>query len=427
MIERDTRFGTAGLLAVAAVTVFALTPAGIQEAEAAQPAAAAPEASPAAAPAAAIQEMDGGWLAWLGCWEPVAAPAEAAMRCVRPTAAGVELLTVEDGRVTGSRPLRADGVERPADREGCTGTERAEFSDDDRRIYRASTLTCGEIQRTTTRLWALVSPTEWIEVRSVEDRGREAASVERYRAAAPSRVEEAGLSEITEDRKTAVEWARLAASAPLTVGDVIEAVDAVGAEVVEAWIAERGEPLEELDADRLVRLADAGVPAEVIDVAVATSYPDRFQVERAPYGEQARRAPGGRAAYPAPWGHLGSWARYGAWNYRYSPYGSRFFDPYRYRYRHYGGPTIVVVRPADPGSDGGGRVISGQGYTGSRSDGATAPRSGSPIPNATQSPPASSGTSTGRKAKPRKGNGGSSGSGGSGSSSGSGSGGGPVR
>ncbi|NIQ53308.1 MAG: hypothetical protein GWN85_07480, partial [Gemmatimonadetes bacterium] len=59
--------------------------------------------------------------------------------------------------------------------------------------------------------------------------------------------------------------------------DLIEAHAATHREAVRAWLMEDGGPLR-IDADALIRLADAGVDPAVIDVAIAVSFPDRFAV-----------------------------------------------------------------------------------------------------------------------------------------------------
>src|SRR5690606_923506 len=72
---------------------------------------------------------------------------------------------------------------------------------------------------------------------------------------------------------------RRAAAATFSVNDVIEATDAVDEEVVQALLVDYGGRFP-LDAEALERLADAGVSGETIDLMVALSYPDRFEVDR---------------------------------------------------------------------------------------------------------------------------------------------------
>lgn len=311
---------------------------------------------------------DGRWLPFLGCWVEVEA-VDGPMTCIVPEGQGVAVLTVAEGQVTDRRALLADGVERDAGVAGCTGGEAAEFSPDGHRLYTRSALDCGGQDRRTRGLMAMVDSNRWIEARALGAEDDGVAWVRRYRPAPATRIEAAGLTERLSPAASpqALEMARAAASARITTDDIIEAHARTHPEAVRAWIAENGEPLR-LDADQLVRLADAGVPPEVIDVAVAVSFPDRFDVARAP-GDDARY---GYAGYG-----YGTW---GAW----SPFSPYYYDPFYYRYSRYSSyygsgwygpgyigyrPTIVVVSPSNPQARPAGRLIKGQGYTRGTSSG----------------------------------------------------------
>ena len=75
----------------------------------------------------------------------------------------------------------------------------------------------------------------------------------------------------------AIQAARIYAARNIWLEDVAEAAERVDAKAVEAWVAERGERFA-IDADALVKLADAGVSESIIDVVVAVSYPERFAI-----------------------------------------------------------------------------------------------------------------------------------------------------
>ncbi|MEJ2502516.1 MAG: hypothetical protein P8177_04230 [Gemmatimonadota bacterium] len=328
--------------------------------------------------ATAQDTSDARWLPWLGCWVEVGAPTDAPMRCFVPEGEGVAEMTVGLAGGVDRQALVGDGVERSAAIEGCSGVRSAEFSADGTRVYTRDALTCeGGTERSTRGMMAWVAPDQWIQARALQVAGRSSGWVKRYRAAPESRVSAAGLEWVgdeVETRQLAIEAARIAASAPIGVEDVVEAYDRTESEAVRSWIVEQAEPIE-LDAERLVMLADAGVPEDVIDVMIAVSYPDRFQVAREPtegaYPGQFRRP-----VYPA-WG----WS-YG-WPFYYDPFYSGYGYGYYGRYSSwgygswygggYGYPgTIVIVRPGEE-SAGGGRAVNGRGYTrGSGGSGATA-------------------------------------------------------
>lgn len=362
-------------------------------------------------------ETDARWLPWLGCWSEVGTSGE--LLCLRPGRGGqgVELVTVRDGQVSGVELLLADGTARETSREGCTGTERAEFSSDGHRVYVRSDFVCeGDVNRTGTGLMAFVAPAEWVRVQAVEVAGETAAVTERYRKVPEAAAADAGLEPVTAGREMAVRTARQAAAAPPTTDDLVEAGGRVDAEAVKTWVAERDEPLD-VDAGKLARLADAGVADEVIDVVVAVSFPERFAVDRDARGRVGGAGPGYRGRFGAD--------LYGRRPFYRDPF-SYGYTPFGYRFGSYGwwygtrSPTVIVVRPRDDDGVGDGRVVNGRGYTrGSGTDprpaspaaGIEAPSGGSVSPSGMSSGRSSG--STGRKAKPREGSsGGDSGPGG---------------
>jgi hypothetical protein len=245
--------------------------------------------------------------------------------------------------------------------------------------------------------------------------------------------------------------ARVAAAAALTTADVVEVSGQVDAQVVWAWLAERGEGFA-VNARNLTEMADAGVPADVIDVVVALSYPRVFAINPATQQGQMRPEVAEGGAAPSAYGYAPS-----AWGSRFSPYGwdsywtynSGYYSPFGYGSYGYYGPfggygygsygypygngsygdgviiTVVGGGQIQPASHG--RVVNGRGYTqstgtgreatahpqpdrntgstsssgASQSSGGTAsPRSGSASPSSSSSSSGSS-SSTGRTAQPR--------------------------
>ncbi len=330
------------------------------------------------------QMDDPRWLPWVGCWTPVAElreDAEAPLLCIAPVEGGVELSSVLDGEIIASEVLRSDAVERPVERESCEGWERSEFSEDGHRVYLESDQVCeGDFGGVTEAIIAMVSPFEWIDVQVAGVNRGHTVNVMRYRAASQTETADAGFGDVIGQRATAIRAARLAASSPVSIDDVIEASSSVHRVAVEAWVAELGEGFE-VDADALVRLADAGVPEGVIDMVVAVSFPEKFAIDRGVRGDP--RAEAVRTADARDYTGYGPrhiYAGYG-WNSLYfSPFRYGFYSSLGYGYGYpgygYGGygywgyrPNIVYVRPDR--SDRGGRAISGRGYRGPR-DGGTA-------------------------------------------------------
>lgn len=351
----------------------------------------------------------GGWLPWAGCWEAVSETTAAprTVTCVRPAGdpAAAEILTVEEGEALPEpEVLGADGRQASAAREGCDGWERAEFSADGSRVYLRTEYTCeGGVERTSSGIFSLVSPWEWLDVRVVEAGDEVRTWTRRYRRLDPAEVERPELEDWAEvGSGLSVEAARLARSGPPSLDDVVEAASRVHEAAVVAWLAEEGDPID-VDAADLVELADAGVPGGVTDMLVALGNPDYFVVGADGAVEAEDRFAGGepyRGRRPTrvltAWG--GGWNR---WGY---PYGSRFgyygfrYDPfyhpwgyagygwgYGYTYR----PTVVYVRPRGSG-DSGGRMVPGRGYVPGGSSAGTR----SAQPRGASGAPARSGTTT---------------------------------
>jgi hypothetical protein len=357
-------------------------------------------------------------LPWLGCWEAAEAGEEVPLLCVRPDAGGegVEFITWADGEITSRETIRADGVPRNAEREGCQGLEEARFSQDGHRVYFSSEYVCeGGVERNTSGILAMVNPMEWVDIKSVDG----SPWALRYRLARAGRLEEVGMENVVASRAARVKGARIAASAPLTEEDIIEAAAEVEGEAVQALVVEQGDPFA-VNADMLIRLDDAGVPAGVIDLVVAISHPDRFAVKAGPvpveehaqgdeWGPRRRIYMGG---YYDPW-YGPSRFGYSPFHYGYSPfgYGLGYYGSYGYGYGYYR-PAPVTVTPRT-----GGRMVKGRGYrsggSGSGYTGRSArPRGGSSVGSTggSRSPTSggvrSGGTRTGRTAKPRGGGGG---------------------
>ncbi len=365
-----------------------------------------------AAPSAKAQDAAGSWLAWIGCWDAVE-DVESRLLCVRPLTdrSGVEILDVEEGEVASVHEIRTDGAEHPFELEGCSGIERAEFSSDGQRVYLSSDYMCeGGVRRTSTGLLAMASRTEWLDLHGVEVGGEKAVRAARYTLASQDEVEAAGMAGIGTGRSMAVAATRMVAARPPDLDDVIEVANRVDPEVTAAWLIETGERFR-LDADEILRMADSGVPEQVIDVAVAVSFPGSFAVEadsRRVEAREASRAVASRGywGYGDPFRDPYFYRRYsGRYGLLYSPFGygggfGRYYPSY--------GPTIVYVGSGGEEASRG-RVVKGRGYTRPRSEAGGSTSSGTPDSGA--GPPSASArsgsgpsdppASSGRRAKRR--------------------------
>lgn len=354
-----------------------------------------------AMPAAAFQDVptaerqaglnDSRWGAFVGCWEPAAGQqgAEDGLLCVRPADLGVEMFTMSDGEIRTSDLLVGDGEPRPIRAEGCEGWEEVSFSDDGRRAFTRSSYICEGVEQESTGVLALVSPTEWVDVRALEVDGERTSWVQRYRLVGADRARAEGVEDSTFGMETAARAARFVAHRGVGFGEVEEAARTVEPEAVEGWLANREEGFAPTAAD-LERLVDAGVPESVIDVMVAKSFPETFAIDAEGSAERAVRAQEGRpirgarrSLYYGPRMPFGYRMGYG---YGYVP-SDAFYYGYGYGYPGYWGyrPGTVIIERRD--SEPAGRIVRGRGYTrGSGGDGggAAVPRT----PSTSGSPPA---------------------------------------
>src|SRR3954447_9130476 len=92
------------------------------------------------------------WLGWVGCWTASppaeslfpAAPSTGPIVCITPAASGdaADFTTVDSSKVVSTQRIDASGAEGPLDASGCSGSQRASWSADERRIYLRSTSDC---------------------------------------------------------------------------------------------------------------------------------------------------------------------------------------------------------------------------------------------------------------------------------------------
>jgi hypothetical protein len=287
---------------------------------------------------AAEPETGEAGLAWQGCWEAEAkteddAPETADGRqlvCLAPgeDLRSLTLTALVDTQVIRQHTLFTDGIRRPASEGGCSGWRRAFLSKDRRRLYLRSESTCeGGTRSELSGASLLVSGDHWVDIHLLRVDGESELVIRHYRPLV------AGSVALPGGLPSARRAARLLAAAPLTADDVIEALGYVDPPVVEAMLRE-GEARFAMNSRLLLRLDDAGVPDQIVDLMMALSFPDYFAVEDEPRGPR----PVVYSHYWAPW-----------------------FSPYGYGFGHYYRSHPPVYEP--PKAHPGGKVVSGRGYT----------------------------------------------------------------
>ena len=335
--------------------------------------------------------LDPRWLSWLGCWQieddPSVAPS--VLTCLRPGAAGaIEMISVAGVERAFTRTIRADGFRHPVEEPACRGWQSYGWATTGLRLYSRAELVCDDSTTRTVSGISLMAPGgAWLEIQFVNAGESSALTVRRYRRASDLAAAAVGVPSLPGPLAArSLDAARTVEPARWAVPDVIEASAIVEAPVIEAALYETGDRFD-LDSKALLALDDAGVPADVIDLMVALSYPGDFVIDR-PFGgaEVYAAGPGGAgyrsdrfddvevySHYASPFGHYYAWSPYDAlYPWGPYPYGySTFYVSYGYGTRWGGRSPRLFSRDRFGGGPNRGRdgersstsVVSPRGYT----------------------------------------------------------------
>jgi hypothetical protein len=431
--------GSRGLaLALAPVALLLLAPAF------------APATGSAEASAQVASLEDPRWLPWVGCWEPAshdgygsavtdAMGGSELLVCVSPDPDGIRIETIVEGEAVAVETFQPRGGTAPVVEGGCEGTREVRWAADGRRVYLLSELACGaDARRTTQGVFAMgADGFEWIEIQAVGtgdatgSAGAPYLSVRRFQAASRATLARHDREAPAAELGLAVETSRRSAARPLGTDAVVEASEVAGSEVASALVAEMGYGFD-LDARALRNLSSRGVDSEVIDMMIAVTWPQHFQVamdgslDHASSAYDARDARDARTLAPWPTRGYGVGITCTGWfgrcssldgylGYGYPIYGFGYgygygygYSPYAYsRWGWYTGPRYIVVGPgAEPRPRG---TMTPDGYRppagtaspprpGARPGTTAQPQSAPPAAQA--APPPTAGSSTGSSAPP---------------------------
>lgn len=222
------------------------------------------------------------WRAYLGCWSSSSAGVIGPTVCIVPTDAAeqVEMLVVVNDSVMSRVPVAASEVRMPLTRDGCTGWETARWSGDEHRLYTRGEFTCdGGAPQKSSGIYALTQEDAFSRIEGVTTRSGVRVRVVNHIRVGPAGVP-ANVARLLL-RATALPTlaTRADAASPITVKDVSAALKEVDREVVEGWIADRGQRFA-LAPKVLRQLRADGVPTSVIDMMIAVSHPKVFTVQQ---------------------------------------------------------------------------------------------------------------------------------------------------
>ena len=311
--------------------------------------------------------LDPRWTPWLGCWQTDTTagsdPGSATVTCVAPLrgTSGVQRLTIAGGRVTERRHLVADGRPATFDENGCKGTRTADWAPSGRRVYIRSSYVCdASLSGASSGVLAFASNGDWLETETIKAGHGSIEHVDRWHDAPVPRGLPTDVASTLGAPRLATTTARAAASEPLAVGDVLEALQHVDSTTVRAWIASSGQRFN-LSGDELTTLVRANVPRGVLQAMVAWSPqpgagapgydPDSYL--RATSGAAYIAGPSVIVVSPAP-AQPTSYPMYctGGACYpanQYSPYNGYAYPDYPAPYYYpYFLPIVVTHRPFKP-------------------------------------------------------------------------------
>jgi hypothetical protein len=319
-------------------------------------------------------DVDSRWLPWIGCWELVLETVghleeypEDVLVCLSPVKneSGVRIATWAEGEIILEETLLADGERRPVERSEaeveCRGWQSAKWSADGHRLFLRSEATCGsEIERSNSGVNLLISGPRWIDIQLVRAGDTRELIIRKYRRANERTIAESGAVVPSIAWASAYDW--LEAEEPMGLDDIIEASRTIDTEAVEAALMESKLELA-LGSQSLIRLSDAKVPEEVIDLMVALSYPEDFRIGR--LGARKRQSSGSSGGGGGGFGGYGPIYHddpYAYWYpFFYAPFG---YYSYNYRYSPYGGYYRLTPSGGGEITDAThGRVVAGKGYS----------------------------------------------------------------
>jgi hypothetical protein len=271
-----------------------------------------------------------------------------------------------DGKLSAEEKIIVDGLRHQTADEKCTGWYQYSWSENGKRLLFNSESNCpGDPPRKVSGMSIFDEKGEWLDIQLLHNGEDLVTNTRKYRNVDSDSVIP-GASKVNRISAT-----RSASVKSLTTEEIIELSGKVESEVLEAALLETGKPFP-LNSKKVAELADQKVPSRVIDIMVALSFPDKFNLKGKVISQSQTQGTEIKPYYyfPGPY-------NYCTRNYRYFPWHWAPYDCYPYGYSYlgwysgYGWYYPLWTWPPyyyDGGGGGGGgaehgRLINGQGYT----------------------------------------------------------------
>ncbi len=310
------------------------------------------------------ENLNARWEPWIGSWRLVSNTIntvgtvlkEEYLLTIRPDEKGkfVTMESARDKTVMFEEKIEADGERHPLNKDGCTGWYSYSWSETGKRLLFKGESSCtGNLSQKISGILIIDTIGDCVDIKLFKSGEEKAITIRRYRSVENGFVSPAPII----PSKAFV--ARMSAGTKFSIDEVIELSSKVEPEVLEAALVEMRSPFP-VNSKQLVRLSDAKVPSQIVDLVVALSFPEKFTVERTALSWVKTVSDFYAPHYHwpmSPWywtssAYLLYGYQYWGWDW-YQYYG--WYYPYNYNYVPHGGGGSSSVSS--------GRLVAGQGYT----------------------------------------------------------------
>ena len=309
--------------------------------------------------------MDTRWQRWIGSWRLVSdtvnqgagSEKSGLLIEIRPGSGkdSIIMKSCQDEKVLLEEEIMADGSRHPLADGKCPGWYRYSWSDNGKRLLFESQSGCsGESARIISGLSLMTGGREWMDIQLLKLDDRRSISIRKYELVA------AGSRSADEDPAANIGTSRFQEDQGFSIDEIIELNREVDPEVLGAALVELNQPFA-INSRTLRRMADSGIPPKLVDLMVALSYPDKFNVLSNgidPVRISASRDLGMEIDQPYVWLPFGYWSIYG-------PFSDWYWSPAFYRhYSYWWSDWNVWWGGNGNGRDRrGGRLVNGRGYS----------------------------------------------------------------
>jgi hypothetical protein len=271
-----------------------------------------------------------------------------------------------DGKLSAEEKIIVDGLRHQITDDKCTGWYQYSWSENGRRLLFNSESNCpGDPPRKMSGMSIFDEKGHWLDIQLLHNGEDIVTNTRKYRNVDSDSVMP-GANAVSRTSS-----ARRASGRSFTIEEIVELSSKVESEVLEAALLETGKPFP-INSKKVAELADLKVPSRVIDLMVALSFSDKFNL-------QGRAISLARGTEIQPYYYFPERYHYCFNNYRYFPWHWTPYDcmPYGYTYlgwyTGYGWYYPLWTYPYYYTGGGGGgaehgRLIKGQGYTRSTSE-----------------------------------------------------------